>query len=121
MDYKINSIRAFIGTKDYNLSRQFYTEFGFSEIITSPSLSYFFIDSFGFYLQDAYVKDWIDNSMLFLEVENLKDQLIRIKELGLEQKYSGVRVTEISYNEWGNEFFVYDPSGILWHIGEFKK
>ena len=23
------------------------------------------------------------------------------------------------YLDWGNEFFLHDPSGILWHIGKF--
>jgi catechol 2,3-dioxygenase-like lactoylglutathione lyase family enzyme len=119
MNNDIKSIRPFIGSYDYNLSRNFYRDFGFEEIVTSDILSYFRMGDFGFYLQDAEVKDWIDNTMLFLEVEDLDKQLKHVKGLGLEDKYS-VRVTGITYNDWGNEFFVYDPSGVLWHIGEFK-
>jgi len=37
----------------------------------------------------------------------------------LDKKYKGVKVTAIVYNEWGKEFFLYDPSGILWHFGLF--
>lgn len=115
------SIRAFIGAKDYQVSRAFYLEFGFSETIVSPDMSYFHIDTFGFYLQDYYVKDWVDNSMIFLEVQDVEEELQRIKALELPSKYKRVRVSEIHYNEWGNEFFVHDPSGILWHIGEFTR
>jgi hypothetical protein len=43
-----------------------------------------------------------------------------MKELKLDKKYARVRITEIVYNDWGNEFFLYDPSGVLWRIGEFK-
>lgn len=120
MKHNIKSIRAFVGAKDYNISRQFYLDFGFEEIKTSDKMSYFKLGDFGFYLQDYYVKDWVDNSMLFLEVENLEQHLDHIKNLNLPSKYNNVRVSEIHYNDWGNEYFVHDPSGILWHIGEFK-
>ena len=121
MKYNINSIRAFIGAKDYDLSRDFYRDLGFEEIITSERMSYFRHGNFGFYLQDAYVKDWVDNTMLFMEVHDLPEHRERIKALQLDEKYPGLRLSKIHYNDWGNEFFLYDPSGILWHIGEFKK
>ena len=35
-------------------------------------MSYFDTFGFGFYLQNAYIKDWIDNTMIFMEVENVK-------------------------------------------------
>ncbi|MBR9915638.1 MAG: glyoxalase [Algicola sp.] len=114
------SIRPFIGSKNFNISRNFYSDLGFNEIITSENMSYFYIQNFGFYLQDAYVKDWVDNSMIFYEVENLENSLEQIKNLKLAEKYENVRLSEIVYNEWGNEFFLHDPSGILWHIGKFK-
>jgi hypothetical protein len=114
------SIRPFIGARNYAISRNFYLDLGFEEIITSEKMSYFSIGEFGFYLQDAYVKDWIDNSMIFLELENLESNLKNIQSLGLTEKYENVRLSEIKYNEWGNEFFLHDPSGILWHFGKFN-
>lgn len=83
-------------------------------------MSYFKCGEFGFYLQDAYVKRWVDNSMIFLEVQNLEQHLDDIKKLNLITKYQKVKISEIQYNDWGNEYFIHDPSGILWHIGEFK-
>jgi len=114
------SIRPFIGSKSYTISRNFYLDLGFKEIITSEKMSYFSIGEFGFYLQDYYAKDWIDNSMIFLELDNLESNLKNIQNLGLTEKYENVRLSEIKYNEWGNEFFLHDPSGILWHFGKFN-
>ncbi len=114
------SIRTFIGAKDYTISRNFYNDLGFQEIVTSENMSYFFSGDFGFYLQDAYVKDWVDNSMVFFEVTDLKSTLTHIKSLNLTEKYDKVRLSEIVHNEWGSEFFLHDPSGILWHFGKFK-
>ncbi|PHS68387.1 MAG: glyoxalase [Flavobacterium sp.] len=114
------SIRTFIGSKNYTISRNFYLDLGFKEIITSENMSYFSMGEFGFYLQDAYVKDWIDNSMIFLEVDNLESHLKNMQDLKLTEKYENVRLSEIKYKEWGKEFFLHDPCGILWHFGNFN-
>ena len=120
MQHNLKSIRPFIGSKDFKTSRAFYREMGFEEVLLPPKMALFKLGNFGFYLQDAYVKDWVDNTMLFLEVENLEAHLKHIQSLNLPQKYTGVRVSELVHNDWGSEFFVHDPSGILWHIGSFK-
>lgn len=120
MKHNIKSVRPFIGAKDYKLSRQFYKDFGFEEIKLSDVLSYFHQDNFGFYLQDYNVKDWIDNSMVFLEVENVEQHLATLKTLKLDTKYKHIKISEIHYNNWGNEYFIHDPSGVLWHVGEFN-
>jgi len=83
-------------------------------------MSYFKCAEFGFYLQDAYVKKQVDNSMVFLEVNNVEQHLDDIKKLNLTTKNKKVRISETLYNDWGNEYFILDPSGVLWHIGEFK-
>ncbi|WP_339903294.1 glyoxalase [uncultured Cyclobacterium sp.] len=119
MEHTIKSIRPFIGAKDYTISRQFYQDFGFEELVLSEKMSYFKSGTFGFYLQDAYVQDWVDNTMIFMEVEDLAKHLEKTKALNLPQKYKGVRLSEIVTNDWGSEYFLHDPSGILWHIGEF--
>ncbi|NJK83408.1 MAG: glyoxalase [Saprospiraceae bacterium] len=113
------SIRTFIGSENYNISRSFYLDLGFEELIISEKMSYFRIGTLGFYLQDYYVKDWIDNSMIFLEVDDVEACLKDIKSLGLTEKYENVRLSEINDNSWGKVFFLHDPCGILWHIGMF--
>lgn len=120
MKLTAKSIRTFIGSKDYSVSRKFYGELGFEEVVVSDDMSYFKLDQFGFYLQDAYVKDWIDNSMVFLEVVDVKRHLEGLEQLALPDRYDNVRLSKISYNVWGNEFFLHDPSGVLWHFGEFN-
>ena len=118
---KVKSIRPFIGAKDYGVSRAFYTALGFTEVVIDNKMSLFRVsDAMGFYLQNAYVKDWIDNSMVFLEVKDLdafeKDFLSR----KLKEKFPTVRFSKIVTEYWGREMFVHDPSGVLWHFGEFR-
>jgi len=121
MIYQSKSIRTFIGAKNYQESREFYRLMEFEEIIVSNDMCYVKIDeSTGFYLQDAYVKDWVDNSMIFLELANLDEVHKLIAQKRLQDKYKLVRLSEIKILDWGREFFLHDPSGVLWHFGEFK-
>jgi catechol 2,3-dioxygenase-like lactoylglutathione lyase family enzyme len=121
MQNKAISIRPFIGAENFELSRSFYRDLGFQEKVLSPNMSLFKTDDLGFYLQDAYVKDWIDNTMLFLEVEDVDRYWNELLALDLPAKYQRVKLTPIRTYDWGRECFMHDPSGILWHFGEFSK
>ena len=121
MNLNTFSIRPFIGAKNFEISRRFYNELGFEEVPLSPTLSYFKCKTLGFYLQNAYVKDWIDNTMVFMEVDDVKEFYKQLITLDLSSKYHDVRVIPIRHLDWGSECFVHDPSGILWHFGAFKK
>jgi catechol 2,3-dioxygenase-like lactoylglutathione lyase family enzyme len=119
MEHKAISIRPFIGARNFEVSRNFYRDFGFQESVLSPNMSYFKTDGIGFYLQDAYVKDWIDNSMIFVEVKDVTRYWKELLALDLPTKYESVRLVPIREYDWGRECFVHDPSGVLWHFGEF--
>jgi hypothetical protein len=121
MEHKAISIRPFIGAENYEVSRSFYRELGFVESILASNMSYFKTEGLGFYLQDAYVQDWIDNTMIFLEVDDVNRYWNELLALDLTTKYKNVKLTPIRELVWGRECFLYDPSGILWHFGEFLK
>jgi catechol 2,3-dioxygenase-like lactoylglutathione lyase family enzyme len=121
MEHKAKSIRPFVGAKDYKTSRAFYSDLGFEEVIIASNLSLFQWGEMGFYLQDAYVKDWVDNTMVFLEVDHVTDFWEQLVKLDLSSKYEHVRIVPIKEYDWGKECFIHDPSGVLWHVGEFYK
>lgn len=83
-------------------------------------MSVFRVGQLAFYLQNADVKDWIDNTMVFLEVEDVKNYWELLLALNLPEKYEGVKLTPIRVLDWGKECFLHDPSGILWHFGQFN-
>lgn len=121
MKHIAKSIRPFIGAENFSDSRQFYSELGFEESVISKDMSYFrATDKLGFYLQDAYVEDWINNTMLFLEVDDVNRYWTELQALGLHHKYKNVRLTPIKVYPWGKECFMHDPSGVLWHFGQFN-
>ncbi|MES2645953.1 MAG: glyoxalase [Bacteroidota bacterium] len=121
MKHNATSLRPFIGSKNFEISRQFYKDLGFSETVLSNNMSVFRVtETLCFYLQDAYVKDWIDNTMLFLEVDDVNRYYNELQNLALDKKYEHVRLSPIAVNDWGKECFLHDPSGILWHFGTFN-
>lgn len=121
MEHKAKSIRPFVGAKDFELSRRFYKDLGFEENVLFHNMSYFKTEAIGFYLQDAYVEDWINNTMVFLEVDNVERYWHKLLALNLLSKYENIKLIPVREMDWGKECFIHDPSGILWHIGEFKK
>jgi hypothetical protein len=120
MKLEISSLRPFIGAKDHHISRAFYNDLGFEELVINPDLSLFTLDQFSFYLQNYYQKDWIENTMLFLEVKDVWVTFQQLEASALDQKYDGVKLVPIKHETWGQECFMLDPAGVLIHFGSFK-
>ncbi|RYY61113.1 MAG: glyoxalase [Chitinophagaceae bacterium] len=121
MKHNTVSIRPFVGSKDFAVSREFYRDLGFEEVVISHDMSLFQTGKTGFYLQAYYVKDWVDNTMLFLEVDDVDRYYSELDALQLSSKYEGVRLVPIRIESWGKECFLHDPSGVLWHFGQFSR
>jgi catechol 2,3-dioxygenase-like lactoylglutathione lyase family enzyme len=121
INQEIKSIRAFIGAKDYETSKSFYRDLGFEEIVISEKMSLFTIKGLSFYLQDYCVKDWIDNSMMLLEVGDVEEYYSFLQRLELDKKYPNIKLVPLQQNEWGNECLLVDPSGVLWHFADFSR
>lgn len=120
MKHNAKSIRPFIGAKDFEISRKFYHDLGFEEVTLGDSMSVFKSGAMAFYLQNAYVKDWVDNTMIFMEVDDVDRFYNELSALDLPGKYEYVKLTPIRSEEWGSECFLHDPAGNLWHFGEFS-
>ncbi len=121
MEHNAISIRPFIGAKNFDISRSFYRDVGFEETVLFHNMSVFKTGELAFYLQDAYVQDWVDNTMIFLDVDNIDRSWKELSALGLTTKYENVKLTPIKNYNWGRECFMHDPSGILWHFAQFSK
>ncbi|MEM8582621.1 MAG: glyoxalase [Bacteroidota bacterium] len=115
-----SSLRPFIGSRDFAQSRTFYQTLGFEEAVLGPKLSLFKVNEhFSFHLQDYYVKEWMENSMVFLVVDDLSFRLSQVEALNLTDRFPLAKVSPIRKEEWGSVFYIHDPSGVLWHIAAF--
>ncbi len=119
MKHQTQSIRPFIGSKNYEQSQNFYRDLGCEVAVLSHNMSVVKMGSAAFYLQDAYVKDWIDNTMVFVEVDDASRYFDELSALDLPGKFPDAKLIPVRTEPWGRECFLIDPSGILWHFGEF--
>ena len=101
MRFQPVAIRPFIGANDYTESREFYRELGFQEVVLDEKMCLFKVnESLGFYLQNYYVKAWVNNSMIFLEVDDIERCAEELLSKGLQDKYKYVRFSEIKQFDW---------------------
>lgn len=116
-NYDVREIKAFIPSKDFTLSIDFYRDIGFDLVWSDNELAYFKADNSSFLLQDYYLKEHADSFMMHLLVNNADDWWARIKQRNVVEKY-GVKVGEPADRDWGlRDFTIIDPTGVLWRIG----
>ena len=111
-------IKAFVPARDFEQSKQFYSELGFTKASDSDGIAYFHHGNCSFLLQEFYDKAFAENLMMHLLVEDIGSWHKQVCESGIEKNY-GVKVSEVTKQPWGMlDFVVYDPSGVLWRFGQ---
>jgi hypothetical protein len=63
----------------------------------------------------------VNNTMLFLEVDDVVATREQLLALNLPARYPVASINAIRHENWGDAFALIDPSGVLWHIGAFRK
>lgn len=111
-------IKAFVPARDFERSKQFYSDIGFTKASDSGGIAYFRYGDCSFLLQDFYVKELAENLMMHVLVEDVTAWHQHITRSGVAEKY-GVTVSEITEQPWGMlDFVVDDPSGVVWRFGQ---
>jgi catechol 2,3-dioxygenase-like lactoylglutathione lyase family enzyme len=109
-------IRPFVPAKDYEQSKRFYETLGFEKVL-DDEVAIFKIGSGGFILQNYYQKDWAENFMMQLMVDDLDAWWAHIESLDLPTKFSVAPPKPPAMQPWGLRIaYVVDPSGVLWHV-----
>ena len=110
---KTVEIKAFVPAKNFELSKQFYQDMGFTMASEGGGVAYFYRDNNSFLLQDFYEEKHADNYMMHLLVEDVEAWHKHVCSAGLEDKY-GVKVSDIEAQPWQmRDFVVFDPSGVV--------
>ena len=113
--------RPFLPAKDFDLSKGFYEALGFEKVLDSE-VAIFNAGSGGFILQRYYQKEWAENFMMQLMVDDLDAWWVHISGLDLPGKF-GVQAPKAPMMQpWGLRIsYVYDPSGVLWHVAQRRQ
>jgi hypothetical protein len=114
-------IKAFVPSKDFAVSKAFYTDMGFEQRSEGGGVAYFCHGSCSFLLQNFYEAAHANCMVMHLLVQDVRAWFAQIALADLATHYAahGVRITPIQEQPWGiMEFVVIDPSGVCWHIGQ---
>ena len=115
---KVTEIKAFVPSKDFELSKQFYKDLGFTMASEGGGIAYFHFGHVSFLLQDFCAVSFAENFMMHILVEDVNAWWNQVNECGVIAKY-GVKMTELEDQPWRmRDFCLYDPSGVLWRIGQ---
>jgi hypothetical protein len=110
--------RPFLPAKDFDVSRAFYEALGFEKLLDAD-VAIFGVGTGAFILQRYYQKEWAENSMMQLMVDDLDAWWAHIEGLDLPTKFGVQPPRAPALQTWGLRVaYVYDPSSVLWHVTE---
>lgn len=111
-------VKAFLPAKDFEESKQFYQDLGFTLKSSDEGIAYFCHDNSSFLLQDFYTPELAGNLMMHLLVIDVEAWWAHCHQQNLPQRYD-VTLGNIKQQAWGmREFTLTDPSGVLWRIAK---
>ena len=111
-------IRAFLPTRDFELSKGFYEALGFEKVLDGE-VAIFNAGSGGFILQRPSDGGATGNLMMQLMVDDLDAWWDRVEALQLSSRFGVAAPRAPALQPWGLRIaFVVDPAGVLWHVAQ---
>ena len=111
--------RPFLPARDFELSKRFYEAIGFEKLLDSSDVAIFRAGSGGFLLQRRFQKEWAENCMMQLMVDDLDAWWKHISSLDLPARFKVPKPKEPAVQPWGLRIaYLIDPSGVLWHVAQ---
>lgn len=109
-------LRPFLPSIKFDVSKAFYQDLGFQITYEDNQLVIFSLGEVSFFVQDAYVKEWAENTMVQLFVDDLNEIYERVKQLA--EQYENILIKPIFQAHYGKTFHLIGPEGVLWHMME---
>ena len=120
-DLRVIEVKAFVPANDFEFSKQFYQDIGFTMASEGGGVAYFHHGHSSFLLQDFCVEEYVNNFMMHLLVEDVDAWHKAITDSGIADKYH-VRIGSVVLQPWRmRDFELFDPSGVLWRIAQNVK
>ena len=110
--------RAFLPSEDFEVSKAFYLALGFT-LVLEGDVAIFATGESEVILTRFYQKDYAENFMMQLLVDDLDAWWSRISSLNLPERFGVPTPKEPAIQPWGLRVaYVVDPCGVLWHFAE---
>ena len=115
----IKKIIPFVPAKDYSICQSFFEDLGFHRNFETEEFTEFKSGNEAFYLQKFYVKEWAENCVIKLWVDDLDSWAKKANLVNSSEKYLGTRMVGPKLFPWGmREVHLIDPTGVLWQFAQ---
>ena len=116
---QVLSLRPFVPARDFALSKRFYQALGFRLSHEEGQIALLKAGSFSFILQDFYNKEMAENLMVQLMVRDADAWWRGVDTAALAAEFGVKPPRAPAIQPWGLKVgFLFDPSGVLWHVAE---
>ena len=113
---KFLSLQPFVPSGgNFEASKQFFIELGFSVRWDAGDYVSFDKDGCRFILQKFNNKEFAENFMITVGVDNADEFRKMVIEKGLPGKY-GIRIGEVTDQPYSREVNIIDIAGVCWHF-----
>lgn len=114
-----DSCRPFLPARDFEKSQRFYEALGFAKELDAVDIAIYRMGASSFLLQKHYQKQWAENCMMQLMVDDLDAWWSRIRALELPARFGVPEPKPPAPQPWGLRVaYLVDPSGVLWHVAQ---
>ena len=113
MSPTIRELVVYTPAKDFELSKRFYSALGFQLTEGFGDTMDCRLGGAVFRLQNYYVKDWANNFMIKLDVDDVEEWHQHVRNVFAENKYGDARMAEPEMVGDTKILHVVDPSGVL--------
>lgn len=115
---RVVELKAFVPARDFELSKRFYRDIGFTMASDGGGVAYFHHGEASFLLQDYFDPGLAANLMMHLLVEDVDAWRQSLEERGIAEAY-GVKIGPVELQPWRmRDFVLFDPCGVLWRVAQ---
>ncbi|MFT3827802.1 MAG: hypothetical protein QM731_28050 [Chitinophagaceae bacterium] len=112
------SLQPFVPSgKDFEKSKQFFTELGFNLLWSDGGYAGFEKDGCRFILQHFDKDEFAQNFMVTVGVTSAEEFRNSVLEKQLPEKF-GIRIGQVTQQSYGKEVNIIDIAGVCWHFVE---
>lgn len=113
MSLTINDLKLYVPARDFEQSKRFYAALGFTLSEGWGGTADFELNGHRFRLQDYYVRDWADNFMIVMGVDDVGAWHQHARTITDSGEFPNVRVKAPEAVDGSRVLHVVDPSGVL--------
>lgn len=112
-------VKVFVPTRDLDVSAKFYEALGWKINWRVEGLAEIELGSVRLFLQKFYAKEWAENFMIYVEVDDAEAWHRRAASVVESGEFPGVRARPPKEEPHGALVtYVWDPCGVLLHFAQ---